>query len=1105
MPVSTPAIAAEAAIFAIHSAIRLSRNIQRAYAQSLQGRMLVLPLPAFDNSIDLTTIIAFFEWSPQLLNRLEDLRSLHQRAMRELQLPEVERQRYEQYYLGFRQLEEGRVPELNADDLQHLFRVRQWQEGYLQRDSALKLVLGTVVEIGIDYFAQVPGALNTDMPLGQALMQILSAFDDIDWTDAPPLQTQFSQRLIPRLFAAAAETLAELSPQISGDEKVQLFLRQTARRIAEDLYAKAEQARFEEQEEMAHWGQFLLRSAIRHAGALVAENPQAVFNTNYPVGELIGGSLSVLLQAVLGEDGEQGPILLKDRISLQALDELVAHALSVVAQRPGFIVQGQGLQILIAGTARALQQHPVSQIETAGLLRLALEQAAGYLAYVQQGEESQLARLWLQALEAVLQALASASPISLSRAEIMDIVQGLLDEVLRDPAWIAEQAAGKPVLSAVLEINLRALRALPPGERLRPGVFRWLLHLSLRAVANSPEVLSQIRLGSDAREAIVLEQALQLVFASVYRSQAPRLNRALLLENLLEYTLETLIIAHPDRKGLVLLELALFESGLNYQQGFDQRLAEELTDAALAALANHPELVSGQGGVQAIISGLARALDRRRLREPGLLSFLLRHILELTGAHAHLLIDADTDQPKHLLVTATQEILEALTQSFNDEGQWRPGLSPVQAVAILEALLEEVVLHPYWLDAYASSGSLLRQVVDSVLSTLEAIPTGQRLSGENLELVLEHALYTTARSPQLLARIQFASDTLERSILEHALQLLWGYLFPKGTEPSSRLGELEKVAELLFDGLLERYPDKRGLILADLILFGEYGAGLPGALDEAAALRLAESAAAVLHQYPGLVARHQGLRLLVRDLAGALEAYGLAQPGLLPEAIRLTLETTALHLHLFWPTEEEEPVNLLVIALEQTLRALSEPPSSGKWKPRLSQEQLLDLLEILYQEIAAHPAWIAQEPWLYKLLLALFRALEHVPARQPLPYETLRALLLSILDAVNLQQRFLFKVQQPGKPEAHLLIHIALDDFFILLYGEYAAQRWHLSQRPILTALLDYFLSLAGANPSPDGVADALAQLRAVIDQWQMDFRLTLSEVLAELGKGNLR
>ncbi|NRA49009.1 MAG: hypothetical protein HRU12_07730, partial [Phaeodactylibacter sp.] len=81
MPISTPTLAAEAVVFAIHSAIKLSRNIQRAYAQSLQGRILVLPLPDFDTNIDLATMIAYFEWSPQAMEGFEDLRALHQRAL----------------------------------------------------------------------------------------------------------------------------------------------------------------------------------------------------------------------------------------------------------------------------------------------------------------------------------------------------------------------------------------------------------------------------------------------------------------------------------------------------------------------------------------------------------------------------------------------------------------------------------------------------------------------------------------------------------------------------------------------------------------------------------------------------------------------------------------------------------------------------------------------------------------------------------------------------------------------------------------------------------------------------------------------------------------
>lgn len=130
-------------------------------------------------NIDLVIMIVYFEWLLEFLDNFDDLKCLYWWVMEELQFLEEDLKCYWQYYLGFKQVGEGKVLELQLQDLWNFFWVWQWQEGYLKCDSVLKFVVGSLVEIGIDYFLDVFGVLNQYFFKGCIFCYFFSVFDDI--------------------------------------------------------------------------------------------------------------------------------------------------------------------------------------------------------------------------------------------------------------------------------------------------------------------------------------------------------------------------------------------------------------------------------------------------------------------------------------------------------------------------------------------------------------------------------------------------------------------------------------------------------------------------------------------------------------------------------------------------------------------------------------------------------------------------------------------------------------------------------------------------------------------------------------------------------------
>ena len=76
----------EAIVFTINSAIRLGRNIQKAYANSIRAKNLVLPLPKFDGALSVLSADRFFQAEgddngAQFLKQLDHLNLLHQKSL----------------------------------------------------------------------------------------------------------------------------------------------------------------------------------------------------------------------------------------------------------------------------------------------------------------------------------------------------------------------------------------------------------------------------------------------------------------------------------------------------------------------------------------------------------------------------------------------------------------------------------------------------------------------------------------------------------------------------------------------------------------------------------------------------------------------------------------------------------------------------------------------------------------------------------------------------------------------------------------------------------------------------------------------------------------
>jgi hypothetical protein len=1096
-----PAIAAETIIFAINSAIKLSHNFKQLYAQRVREEDVVVPIPDFDPTPNLFRMHDFFEGLPaEQLEAREGLAALHKKAKEERDLNPEDLATYRAFFHELYAEQEGQPApaDLTQEELWALFRIQS--SGEAEERSVLQLAAGSLVNIGVDYFVQVPGALNQDSVHGRILYHVLSAFDEIDFTEHELAKKRFSEQLLPRLFAATAEAVAEVSDEISNDPHFQALLKATAKGIANDIYARAEQLDPLQREEAMQWGQLLLRSVIKNAGDFVLSAPEVFFDTNTGASAIIQSSGMVLLEAILGD--EEDKVSFKAALSPEVLDRLTRATLAILAEHPELITQQEGVRLIVESVAEAVRAEEA--LLEKGLLpelvRIVLEQSAGHLDQLWPDRENGRDHLLVAALQLLLRQLSEVPPAGqwqprLTKPQLLDLIEELLDEVVHNPAWVLQEVDKKPVLAEVVRVTMMALRQIPEEERLQPEVFRAVLRLALAATITHPKIIEEIPWGEEGERVVVLQKAMELLVACVFvPEEAPQVNRLQLFMELLEYIVDVILREHPDAEGLLLVEL-LFDSGVDYSRGFDRRLADQLVDAALAVLANHPELAEKPGALRRILAGVFDALDSADIRSPHLAPLLVKLLLEQAAVNAHLIVEAEEGQPRHLLLIALRQILEALAAGENN-GRWRPQVYPGQIEQLLSVLLDEVVDHPYWLTDKVQDDELLRELLGAVFDALEATPPAQRLTAETLEMLLRLCLRVVALSPRVLDEEWFGGAAEKEQVLQKALELVFAFV---ANPDENRARWLPELLEYALDVLLRRYPDKRGLILIDLILFEHNGIDYSRGFEREQAEALAAVALQVLMQHPDLVAKDQVLKEIIVNMARNLSEAGIEQPHLLRDLIHLALESTAEHIDLLLDDSAVNTRHLLIMASWQVLNALTQPVEDGEWKPRLSNAQIVDLIERMYEAILTNPRW-AEQP-LFHLLHAVFQAMQRMPRGTAIPYALLRHLIDRALEAANRQPALVLEIET-ASGEKQLRLQLALEAFVIELYGDAAqpTDEWYLSQRPVFELLADYYLSYLSATPaSEQDIERARAQVREAIDTWREHLNRDLAEVIAAM------
>lgn len=447
--------AASIVFFAIRSSIKLGQQTRQAYVDSTKRRELVLPLPNFFSQIDFTSAFQYFDrkGKPHLaMNAI--VAALIKKHKAEESLTPAEEQEVCVFHIDCENLDRvasgklvvatGDGSRLSADEFNALIKIRQWQRGTDPNPSALQRIAGTLVEIGVDYFANVPGALNKDSREGKAVAGFLDAMSEI-----PFGQARLGE-LPGRLFIAALETVSENSDLLSADAKVQELVKVTTLALSTDAAKRLDQLASDDlvkAERVGDWAELVFRSVLSSAGGLVLANPQRFLGIKENGGH--APLVTHVGQTVLGLVLDDESLHLDRLFSRQGLETVTKAALKVLGEHPEIVGSNNtALHKLLSAIATELSQHDA--LFTADLLpeltRLILEKTGENLDLLWPDLTNNPERhLLVTAASVTLKILSQPAngkkwTLRFSPADVLTVVQTVLDEMAANPTWLLDNA-----------------------------------------------------------------------------------------------------------------------------------------------------------------------------------------------------------------------------------------------------------------------------------------------------------------------------------------------------------------------------------------------------------------------------------------------------------------------------------------------------------------------------------------------------------------------------------------------------------------------------------------------------------------------------------------
>ena len=580
-------------ILGINAGLKLAEQGRKAYVEGTMNRELVLPLPDFDSSITVSVAKNYFMGS----KHLEDEEKLWLKALYEkVAHGTAEEKDDKDFIAAYKELKflddlasgEASAEEtaLSKEALLSMVRVRQWARGRSPYPDALQRVAGTLIQVGMDYFANTPGALNENSTTGRALKGFLCAVDELDFA-----QTRVDA-IAKGMFVAALESIRNNPSLLGGDDKTEKMVEAISKGLISDIQERTKvlaEKDLTKQQRIETWGQLVFRSMLSNAGTLVLSNPGLYLGVREPgrqaMVSLVGTSI---MDALIDEES----IDLAGLYSRDTLDRLVRAALVALTEHPELAgVDHKGLKKIIGQVAKDLAESAkiLGPDVLPEIARLVFEKSARNmdLLWPEEFRDDPAKHLLVSVSKELFECLSKPPGDQdkwkprFTKTQLVEIAESVLDEVVQNPGWLEKKAGQKhTLLGEAVERTLEVLKTVP-AARISPDTGTRILKAVIRAAALRKEFLSKVKVGDKEKEAlsIVLEiLADRILLDTVDHRARWILAREEVFSRLAESILERLTVLGASAENIMEIDDILKKAIHELRSGKPWRLESVLSD-----------------------------------------------------------------------------------------------------------------------------------------------------------------------------------------------------------------------------------------------------------------------------------------------------------------------------------------------------------------------------------------------------------------------------------------------------------------------------------------------------------------------------------------------
>jgi len=324
-------------IFAIESAIRIGRKLNEVLVDATLERALVLPLGDIHFDVAKLDADEFFDRDENvhLVEEGGPYFGLTGAALAQAHATLIvidER-------LG------GAGGRLTAatETVVELQRFEQLKEGF-GANPALQRVLGTIVEIGIDYFAANPDALGKDGTGRKILMAFITRLDDVEFAEGS------REQIVGDVMLAALHVLDENVTLVDDDARLQVLLGGVTKAVIEEIEAGGSEAEKIRREDFF---KRIGRSVLRGGVTAFTENTDLFLPGDSAAKPIVESTLRQTLAGLRGHER---------LFTGESVEVIFDAALRAVGENAALLSDEKILQDLIAKTTEVLATQEVQDV-----------------------------------------------------------------------------------------------------------------------------------------------------------------------------------------------------------------------------------------------------------------------------------------------------------------------------------------------------------------------------------------------------------------------------------------------------------------------------------------------------------------------------------------------------------------------------------------------------------------------------------------------------------------------------------------------------------------------------------------------------------------------